>query len=60
MDMMKSAWDYDDDDDEDDPGKSQRFVEWVEKLHIRSRSKNKRSLSKALKGVFGKKKGATL
>jgi hypothetical protein len=60
MDMMKSAWDYDDDDDEDDPGKPQRFVEWVEKLHIRSRSTKKRSLSKALKGVFGKKKGATL
>jgi hypothetical protein len=60
MDMMKSAWDYDDDDDEDDQGKSQRFVEWVEKLHIRSRNTNKRSLSKALKGVFGKKKDATL
>jgi hypothetical protein len=59
MDMMKSAWDYDDD-DEDDQGKSQRFIEWVEKLHIRSRSTNTRSLSKALKGVFGKKKGATL
>jgi hypothetical protein len=58
MDMMKSAWDYDD--DEDDQGKSQRFVEWVEKLHIRSRSTNTRSLRKALKGVFGKKKGATL
>jgi len=59
MDMMKSAWDYDDD-DEDDQGKSQRFVEWVEKLHIRKPRRKGGSLSKALKGVFGKKKGATL
>jgi hypothetical protein len=59
MDMMKSAWDYDDD-DEDSQGKSQRFVEWVEKLHIRKPRRKGGSLSKALKGVFGKKKGATL
>jgi hypothetical protein len=74
MDMMHSVWDYDDD-EEDDQGKPQRFAEWVERLHIRSKSSNtgssvglsvqkprrkERSLSKALKGVFGKKKGATL